>query len=240
MPTQEAERFLRIALFSDIVEARSRRSLRHSPFPPPLDERRRDIAQPLRERRRKEVVPVFISPGWFLSSLALSIQNSFARPSDNQTAHDLALGLLPAWPPVLLIGTTVDRNAIGADPNRRKLNNFSEEVRVQVRDPTIRKACLVNAGRGELDLAWTAVFETDNFIWESFFTDFAGQGRLHWHYGVTHPVLAGMENAYMAGEGREWLQDNIRANEKMIWGSSYDRGLIWVDFRMIGTYWVLP
>ncbi|KAL8714016.1 MAG: hypothetical protein Q9220_002162 [cf. Caloplaca sp. 1 TL-2023] len=233
MLTRGAERFLRIALFSDVVDGQFQPELRISPFNPPLNDRRRDIAQSLRERRRKGVVPVFISLGWFLFSLGLSIQTSFARLGDNQTAHDLALGLLLAWLPVFVIGTIVDRNAIGVDPIREKLNKFLEEVRVQLRDPDKRELYLANSGKSELDLTWTTDFETRTFTRQGFFTDFAGQGRLHWHYGVAHPILAGMENADIAERGRNWLQDSSNANETMVWGEPHDRGLYWFDFRMI-------
>ena len=69
MPRVQAERLLRVALFSDslqleVVEDESRN----------LVKRRRKLAKSLREGRKKGVVPVFISLLWFLFSLVVSIQ----------------------------------------------------------------------------------------------------------------------------------------------------------------------
>ena len=69
MPAQEAERLLRIALFSDslqlmVVEDETRS----------LVKRRRKLARTIREHRKRGVVPVFISLMWFLFSLVVSIQ----------------------------------------------------------------------------------------------------------------------------------------------------------------------
>ena len=69
MPRIEAERLLRVALFSDslqleVVDDESRN----------LVKRRRKLAKSLREGRKKGVVPVFISLLWFLFSLVVSIQ----------------------------------------------------------------------------------------------------------------------------------------------------------------------
>ena len=69
MPSVEAEKLLRIALFSDslqleVVEEESRSLIR----------RRRKLAKSIREGRKEGVVPVFVSLLWFLFSLYLSLQ----------------------------------------------------------------------------------------------------------------------------------------------------------------------
>lgn len=84
MPSIEAEKLLRVALFSD--------TLRLSEAPPNISqtglfdldgipkselvERRRDLAQSFRESRKKGVVPVFFSFMWFSFALAVSIVSS--------------------------------------------------------------------------------------------------------------------------------------------------------------------
>lgn len=87
MPTEGAEKLLRIALFSDslqleVVEDESRS----------LVKRRRKMARSIREARKKGVVPVFISLLWFLFSLAISIQ---AGKSLNEAERGEVL--IPAW-----------------------------------------------------------------------------------------------------------------------------------------------
>ena len=48
---------------------------------------------------------------------------------------------------------------------------------------------------------------------DQFFTDFAGQGRIRWHYGVAHPLLCSFEDSFMAERGRGWLKDANSARE---------------------------
>lgn len=63
---KEAEGLLRIVLFS--------RNLRLQGTRDSLRQARHDLAQKIRRRRKRGVVPVFISTLWFLFALALSIQ----------------------------------------------------------------------------------------------------------------------------------------------------------------------
>ena len=74
MPRNEAEKLLRIALWSDslqleVVEDESRG----------LVKRRRKLARTIRESRKRGVVPVFISLMWFLFSLIVSTQAGKAK-----------------------------------------------------------------------------------------------------------------------------------------------------------------
>lgn len=228
MPAQAGQRLLKIALFSNVLHFQPRHG-----FIPTSMEKRRTLAMILRETRKRGVVPVYISLGWFLFSLALSVQSAFGRLGENQTAHDLALGLLLAWFPVFLIATIVDRNPVNADHIHRQLNDFLEEVRLALLNPASRRAFLVDSNRTEVDLAWTSALEFDDFYHDGFFTRFAGQGRVRWHYGVAHPILAEMESNYIAACGRDWLHDLGTARRTIIWGPMKDQGLIWFDPRMI-------
>ena len=68
---KEAEGLLRIALFTKVLKMRrSDHSLVE--FMPQM---RQELAQELRESRRRGAVPVFISTAWFLFSLGISIQS---------------------------------------------------------------------------------------------------------------------------------------------------------------------
>jgi hypothetical protein len=65
-----------------------------------------------------------------------------------------------------------------------------------------------------------------------FFTEFAGQGRTRWHYGVAHPILSDLENVWIAEHGREWLRNENEARNKLVLGST-NRGLFWFDWRQL-------
>ncbi|KAL8928595.1 MAG: hypothetical protein Q9208_001829 [Pyrenodesmia sp. 3 TL-2023] len=227
MHAQGGEMLLRIALFSKVLQIRPRRGLDGT-----LTERRHYLAATLRATRKKGVVPVYISLAWFMFSLALSIEDAFGKIGDNQTAHNLALGLLLAWLPCFLIATIVDRNPVGADRIRRKLNEFLEDTRVALLDSEVRRSFLRDSGRNEVDLALISLPEMDDLYRDGFFTRFAGQGRTRWHYGVAHPILAAMEGKDVAASVRGWLANTNDARAAIIWGPVKDQGLIWFDPRM--------
>lgn len=95
LPPIEAERLLRLALFSNLLP------LNGSEDGSIIVKRRTELAQNFREGRKKGVVPVFISFLWFVFALALSIQLAYSQIGGNETAHNLALGLLIGWLPIL-------------------------------------------------------------------------------------------------------------------------------------------
>lgn len=84
MPSIEAEKLLRVALFSDTLRLSDAPQFLSQTGLTDLDgmpkselvERRRSLAQSLREYRRKGVVPVFFSFMWFFFALAISIVNT--------------------------------------------------------------------------------------------------------------------------------------------------------------------
>ena len=69
MAPVEAERLLRVALFSDSLQLEVDEDETRN-----LVKRRRKLAKIIRESRKKGVVPVFISMMWFLFSLVVSVQ----------------------------------------------------------------------------------------------------------------------------------------------------------------------
>ncbi|MCJ1271978.1 hypothetical protein MMC22_011884 [Lobaria immixta] len=179
---EQAEILLRQALFADIKT-------------PTLDlrVRRQKLAMNLREGRKRGVVPLFITLMWFLFSLGISIQGAFSTLGDNATAHDLALGLLLAWFPVLILSSIVDRNPTQITASCTKLNKLLGEVDVALR--------IIGNGVGQNDPPVLA---------STFFTEFAGQGRVRWHYGIAHPIITGMETIILdrreSKSSRNWLR----------------------------------
>ena len=97
LPPVQAERLIRLALFSNLLP------LSTSEGSQSLVKRRTELAQSFREGRKKGVIPVFVSFLWFVFALALSIQLAYGEIGSNETAHDLAIGLLvhfhltPSW-----------------------------------------------------------------------------------------------------------------------------------------------
>ncbi|KAI4164139.1 MAG: hypothetical protein LQ342_002103 [Letrouitia transgressa] len=222
------EKWLRVALFSNSLPLKPVRLDART-----IVERRTDLARYLREERKKGVVPVFFSLGWFLFSLALSIQAAFGQLGDNQTAHTLAFGLLLAWTPVLVIATIVDRHPTGTIRVRRKLNKFLGDVRRSLLDSEFKADYIRSLGVTEADLSWTTKLDILEFFeGDDFFTRFAGQGRRRWHHGVAHSILADSESDFIAQCGRGWLE-YPGARTSMELGSQKIVGLRYFDFRMV-------
>ena len=228
MPAVQAERLLRVALFSDSLKLSVVDDTACS-----LTERRRKLADLIRKGRKKSVVPVFISLMWFLFSLAISIQAAFNDIGANATAHDMALGALLSWLPVLILTSIVDRNPVAAQSILVELNTLLDEVRAALLNPDLRDTYMRDTRRTRDDFAWTDALNNEDYFRQDFFTKFAGQGRIRWHYGVAHPILAGIETAFKAKPGRNWLRDAEGARTAMVLGPKSIAGLRRFDFRMI-------
>ena len=272
----EAAKLLRIALFADTIDQVD------------LSLRRRTLASALREGRKRGIVPVFITLMWFIFALAISIQSAFGEVGANATAHGLALGLLLAWFPVLVLSSIVDRNPVMTSTTREKLNKFLRRAQIAVRKDTnfenrvrsnlskaranalhdvesrredsvapIDSSKIARVAKAERTGSKTDVeaqflhardigrcededFENEEphpLAW-GFFEDFAGQGRIRWHYGVAHSILAGMEtiildksrNSRRDRRGRNWLEiPGIR--EMLICNPAENVGLWYFDPR---------
>ncbi|KAL1612212.1 hypothetical protein SLS60_000436 [Paraconiothyrium brasiliense] len=223
---KEAEGLLRIVLFS--------KDLKLTDTDKTLRQMRRILAREVREMRRRGAVPVFVSIMWFLFAFALSIQAAFGVIGQNRTAHDLALGCMLAWFPVLIMATIVDRNPIAAEAIRKKLNALVDHVRHALRDKRHRQEFIDSFNDQPNfepfanhihDIAAKAEY-MDNF-----FVDFAGQARVRWHYGAAHPILSDIENCYIAEKGRNWLANEREARTNLVLGPVNDEGLVWFDVR---------
>ena len=211
-----------------------------------LKERRRKLAMTLREGRKRGIVSVFITLMWFLFSLAISVDGAFSALGDNYTAHDLALGLYLAWLPVLILSSIVDRNPTQTATSCMKLNKLLREVQVVLRTDGAANR-LIQSVKGNnapnFILDWVGghrdgvSFQHENPppLASEFFNEFAGQGRVRWHYGVAHSILTGMETIILdkPDSSRNWLQipgmqkDLVRGGEKTGLLSSFDLREFW-------------
>ncbi|MCJ1470892.1 hypothetical protein MMC07_009540 [Pseudocyphellaria aurata] len=228
MPAAAAEKLLRIALFSDSLKLNAMEDRSRC-----LVKRRCELASLIRRGRKKGVVPVFISIMWFLFSLAISIQAAWGQFGGNAQAHDMALGFLLAWLPILILTSIVDRNPVAAYSIRMELNSLLDDVRWALLNPGLRDTFIRESGREPEDFVWTNALNDEDYFRQDFFTHFAGQGRVRWHYGVAHPILDGIERTFMAECGRNWLRDPERARSWMVLGPNRTAGLRWFDPRMI-------
>ena len=140
-----------------------------------------------------------------------------------------------SWLPVLVLVTIIDRNPIAPEAIRRHLNEFVDEVRISLLNPRLRDSYMTKTHRRPRDFAWTEHLRDDDFFRGNFFTTFAGQGRVRWHYGVAHSILAGIETTFMAREGRNWLRNEDKALTYMVDGprDGHFEGLRSFDFRML-------
>jgi len=181
---------------------------------------------------------------WFLFAFALSIQDSFVHLGANSTAHDLALGCLLAWFPILILGSIVDRNPIAAEVIRKKLSKLVDNVHHSLRDRENRNSFISTfkeeSDYAELKLWIEKIANVDEVLYDQmhdFFVDFAGQGRIRWHYGAAHAILSDIENCYVADKGRNWLANEHEARASLVLGPINDNGLVWFDIREFWQIW---
>ena len=146
---------------------------------PEIIQMRAKVATSIRRERRRGAVQVLVSLAWFLVAMGISINKAFGDLGEGATAHNLALGLLMSWLPVLMAATIVDRNPMDAHYVRAKLNKYFDGIGVVERPNILSEA-------RQLEVLG----------------EFAGQGRVRWHYGVAHPFLRTLET--MPGMGRGW------------------------------------
>ncbi len=186
MPSIDAaEKLLRIALFSDSLQLTTANDRTDS-----LTRTRQELARRVRIGRKKGVVEVFLSEALFVIALAISIYAAFTEIGNNETAHDLGLGLLLTWLPILVLSSITDRNPVAPDEIRQQLNNLLELVRDALVDPERRESYIKIIGKTEDDFSWTSSLENDHFFHNAFFAHFAGQGRFRWHVGNPRVLIA--------------------------------------------------
>ncbi|KAL9130441.1 MAG: hypothetical protein Q9217_001364 [Psora testacea] len=227
LPPIESARLLRLVLFSNLIQLNGSTDARDS-----IVVRRTELARSLREGRKKGVIPVFISFLWFVFALALSIELAFDEIGGNQTAHDLAIGLMLGWLPVLIVASTVDRNSVSADSIRERINGLVEDVRQAPMDRMTLELYESVTKSNEEDFAWIDCLRDTNIFDGHFFEAFNGQGRTHFHYGIAHPLLSGIETKFMADYGRGWLGHGHAARLAIVVGSRNINGLKMFVFRM--------
>ncbi|KAB8342944.1 hypothetical protein FH972_022540 [Carpinus fangiana] len=236
------ESLLRFALFSKELKLKAHKHETRVT----LTHLRKDIARKLRDQRKRGAVPVFVSIAWFLFSLAISIQYAFGLLGQNGIAHDLAIGLLMSWLPVIILASIVDRNFSSPESVRKRLNSLVDRVCDSLEALTkpgneqdweayiqsIREDTQDTAEFERMQAWVRSISERCGHMKGHFFGKFAGQGRLRWHYGVAHPIITSIERSYLAKHKRPWLRNEREARSSLVLGTPAET-LIWFDRRQI-------
>ena len=95
---------------------------------------------------------------------------------------------------------------MGAGRISKKLNRLLASVRDALLDDGLRAAYAERIHAPSDFFSWRTFLDDQNF--DNFFTEFAGQARIRWHYGVAHPLLCSFENSFISEYGRGWLSEN--------------------------------
>lgn len=95
-------------------------------------------------------------------------------------------------------------------------------------DESLRDTYIRDIEGDKGDFSWTDQLKNDAYYGE-FFTQFAGQGRVRWHYGISRSILAGNENTSIVRWGRGWLERGDKARTILVKGPEKLYGLRWFD-----------
>jgi hypothetical protein len=95
----------------------------------------------------------------------VTLENAFGDVGTSASAHDLAIGLLVSWFPILILTSIIDWNPAPAalGPAQPKLNNLIEAVRKALLNDNLRNTYMKQKHRTPDDFAWTAVLKEHNF-----------------------------------------------------------------------------
>lgn len=128
------------------------------------------------------------SPESFCSSHARN-SNFVATKHAQKQLNKLVSAVVDAWTTEASTGEERDR----VDANMKEyINTFAF-----VPDESTRLAL---KNRAENVREWA-----ERMKGHDLFIDFAGQGRLRWHYGCAHSILTSIERSWIAEQRRPWL-----------------------------------
>ena len=140
---------------------------------------------------------------------------------------------------MLVLCSIVDRNPISSDDIRKLLNRFVNRVRLSLHNGEIRREYferlreegIPDDMRRRMEGWVDKIAQQSREFSPDFFIQFAGQGRLRWHYGAAHPILSDIETSYIAKRGRHWLRNEGEARVMLVLGPVASKGLRWFDPR---------
>ncbi|KAF3929319.1 hypothetical protein AA313_de0209130 [Arthrobotrys entomopaga] len=144
-----------------------------------LPAERRKIADDLRDRRKRGVVPILLGMAGFFFAMAVAIRKAFSPgEGGGATAFNVGLGMLIGWLPVLYFAAVVDNDH---DNKPEFAEAFSRLV----------SACHGDGTHIEI------------------FGDGEGQGRGRWHYGIGQTIMSRIESEFLEdwkrGSPLDWM-----------------------------------
>lgn len=146
------------------------------------------------------------------------------------------MGLFVAWFPVLILCSILDRNPMASDDIQRKLNKIVDLVCISLQDNKTRRDYITSFGSlagSERMAYWVEkIADKARYIQGSYFCGFSGQARTRFHYGAAYAILADIEKAYIADQGRDWLTKQPNARAFLVLGQ-VDLGFTWFDGRQL-------
>jgi hypothetical protein len=139
------------------------------------------------------------------------------------------------WFPILILCGVVDRNPGPTDEIRIRLNNLLGKVIEALMDENLQKTNFQSGRRTNYDFSWCQVLRGHQVTGHSgFFSRFAGQSIVKFHYGVANSILIGIEEAYVAQKGRNWLgstvEEAVAAKRALMLGFDHDGELWGLDY----------
>ena len=133
---------------------------------------------------------------------------------------------------MLVLSGVVDRDTSADDDVQGALNDLVGKVRTALFDPGFRRTLCASIDADERNYIWVDQRSGEPLLTGDFFTDFAGQSRKRWHYGIADPIVTGIERSFAADHGRGWLRDSTMARKALL--QEFDNsGLLWFDLREI-------
>lgn len=157
----------------------------------------------------------------------------------NATAHNLAMGLLTAWLPVLILCCIVDRNPAASEAVQKalmahiKLTRETLVSRQERQEALEREEAQPHSRKNSYEAHWTYHLKSNFDDWDRLFNRFAGQGRVRFHYGVAQPIIRGIEQTLdMQNGGRGWLSRPY-ARRNLIDGRGTAKGLALIDKKEV-------
>lgn len=109
-------------------------------------------------------------------------------------------------------------------PTSHETNRLLASVRSALLDDELRRTYGRQIHAPFKFFNWINVLDDEHF--DHFFTDFAGQGRIRWHYGVAHSLLGSFEDSFTAEIGRGWLPEENANRAKRFVGTSRRRSCL--------------
>ena len=158
---------------------------------------------------------------------------AFGYLGQHAIKHDLTLGILLAWLPVLVLSTIIDRRISTPVESLNQFNSLIRVVRHALEDSESKQECIrvlqdrFPASSERMKALLEGISRHSQSLNDDFFVGYAGTICQRWHNGAAHPILSDIERTYIAERGRAWLTDEESARVNLVLGDI--KSLDWVS-----------